>query len=114
MLYRGQECTARPFADARGTGTDWLLDGAVVVIEFTTRAVSAEEVAAQALDAERAETAELAGIQLNADPIKRSKARPIEECKSLKPKAGAAATHVLHTTIQGVRVKLLAIVDEED
>jgi phage terminase Nu1 subunit (DNA packaging protein) len=113
MLYRGQECTARPFADARGTGTEWLLDGAVVVIEFTTRAVSAEEVAAQALDAERAETAELAGIQLNADPIKRSKARPIENCKALRASPGVQATHTLRTIIDGVPVRVLVVPEEE-
>ncbi|MDQ1241608.1 MAG: hypothetical protein QG550_859 [Pseudomonadota bacterium] len=73
-----------------------------------------EEAAQLALSAHAAETAELAGIQLNADPVKRAKARPIEECRSLKPKAAAVSTHVLHTTIEGVRVKLLAIVDDED
>jgi hypothetical protein len=79
-----------------------------------TDANRAATVAAAALQTANSETTTLAGIQLNADPIKRSKSRPIEECKSLKPQTGAAATHVLHTTINGVRVKLLAIVDDED
>lgn len=72
------------------------------------------ELAQRALSDHAKETAELAGIQLNADPVKRAKARPIEECRSLQSSPGAVATHLLETTIEGVRVKLLAIATDED
>jgi hypothetical protein len=42
-IYRGRECTPRPFSDETGTGTEYLLDGKVVIREHATRVISPEE-----------------------------------------------------------------------
>jgi hypothetical protein len=95
MKYRGRECEARPFTDATGTGTEYLLDGAVVIREHSTRIISEEEQVAidaaaqvmadaQAAADEREAVYQLMRDQLGSEAIA-TKVQAIQAARQVQP-----------------------------
>ena len=86
MRYRGRECTARQFSDETGTGTEYLLDGQVVVREHATRILSPAEVSAQAAAnaALMAENRRLVALNLVVEDALRERAAEIDAIMAAK------------------------------
>jgi hypothetical protein len=127
MKYRGQECTeSRPITDGSGTGVEWRFPanstGApwptgekACIQEHATRVVPQSEKDAAALIAAVAEEASIEGIQLDygKNSTRRTRQSFVEDCPAIKADATVTPTHIITTTVGGVRVKLLAQIDEE-
>jgi hypothetical protein len=125
MKYRGQECTeSRTFDDATGTGTEWRFPASSSTglpwpvgeqwcsRQYATRVVSQAEQDAKALSEAQSEDSIVAGLHLATPDRERHEPRPVEECRQLV--AGAeTATHFLRTVVDGVRVKVPVIPENE-
>jgi hypothetical protein len=91
MKYRSQECQPRPFSDETGTGTEYLLDGVIVIREHKICIIPPEEKAKQEEAARiTAEQSTLAkrkqiALEIAAEKIEATDKAAIDARMSIKP-----------------------------